>query len=143
MALKFGSAKNFLPLGLGIFVGGVGKTIFDRFYGRSKDGTALVELNDVDIKYGIPNRTTVLTNESYIVGYNTVNKIPDWVFQRIDRSCISGKAKRDKCSFKEDPRIVKMFSSSSHDYYKSGYSRGHMASAGKTCFLLWVKNFLF
>ena len=139
MALKFGSAKNFLHLGFGILVGGVGKTIFDRFYGCSKDKIANFDSNDVEIKYGIPSRTTVLKNESYIVGYNTVNKIPDWVFQRINRSCLSGEAKRDKCSFKEDPRVAKMFSSSSRDYLKSGFSRGHMASAGKARFIQWIR----
>ena len=132
MALKFGNGKNIAHLGCGMVVGLIGKTIFDRLYGpSSKDETSSLDLEDVEVKYGIPTRTTILENDSYIVGYNTSRKIPDWVFQCINRESFIGQAKREHCSFKEDPRIAKLFSSSTNDYHKSGFSRGHMASAGK------------
>ena len=129
MALKFGSVKQAAQVGCGIFIGAIGKTIYDRFSG---EGVTHPELRSVECKYGAPMRTTFLKNHNYIVSYNTSRKIPDWVLQCINKENLDGKAKREKCSFKEDPRIAKLFSSSFYDYQKSGFSRGHMASAGKT-----------
>ena len=131
MALRFGSTKSFKHLGIGFLFGAIGKTIFDRFHGSIDGNELTIGCEEFGVKYGIPRKTAVLKNENFIVGYNSARKIPDWVYQNLSYGRLNGQAKRERCIFKEDPRVPKMFSSSEVDYHKSGFSRGHMASAGE------------
>lgn len=41
-----------------------------------------------------------------------------------------GNANRKHCKFKPDPNVPAIFTAKNGDYWKSGWSRGHMAPAG-------------
>lgn len=65
----------------------------------------------------------------YSMGYDTRNKNPAWVYERLTESSLTGNANRDKCRFKEDPVIPSIFRSTLCDYQGSGFDRGHLAPA--------------
>lgn len=131
MVLKICWPKNLLHFGVGCFVGAIGKTVVDRINGFGENKRNTLDGNELDIKYGIPNSTKTLQNKNYILGYNCAYRIPEWVLEVLSKDKLKGKAKRERCTFKKDPRVPKIFSSSNEDYHHSGFSRGHMACAGK------------
>lgn len=123
------AGARIVPFGLGLLIGSVGKAVADRIYGVTR-GVEKDSKTLLNIDYGIPKSPTVLFNESYTVRYNAARKIPEWVLQVLSKDRLKGNARRETCFFREDPRIPKIFSSSNDDYHKSGFTRGHMASAG-------------
>ena len=132
------SRTNFYGVGIGLTLGVVGKSIFDRINGANKlepgeqfEIESLPHAKDLKAKHGLPEPYPVLTYSNHVVCYDMARKTPRWVLEHLTRNTINGGADRKSCSFKRDANIPAIFSSRNGDYLKSGFSRGHMASAGK------------
>ena len=127
-------------IGIGIFFGAVGKSIVDRLKGEvyirhDEDSREHIVAGDKDVtfvgnEHGLPVGNDVLKYENHTICYDRSRKTPSWVLQRINKNTINGAGERQLSAFKMDPNIPPRFSAFSDDYHKSGYSRGHMASAG-------------
>ena len=125
-------------IGIGILFGAVGKTIVDRLKGEvyirhdedSREHIVAEDVVFVGDEYGLPVGNDVLKYENHTICYDRSRKTPSWVLQRLNKNTINGDGERQLSAFKMDPNIPLRFSAFSDDYQKSGYSRGHMASAG-------------
>ncbi|KAJ1099475.1 hypothetical protein NDU88_004576 [Pleurodeles waltl] len=71
---------------------------------------------------------------NHALSYDQEKRIPRWVIEHISKSKVVGTADRQHCKFKPDPNISPIFSATNEDYWKSGWSRGHMAPAGNNKF---------
>ncbi|KAM8967169.1 nuclease EXOG, mitochondrial [Pelodytes ibericus] len=71
---------------------------------------------------------------NHVLSYDQAKKTPRWVLEHLSRDKTVGNADRQHCKFKPDPNIPTVFNASNDDYYKSGWSRGHMAPAGDNKF---------
>ena len=65
------------------------------------------------------------------MSYDERMRNPKWVFEKITKDNLEGKADRTKCSFKEDPEIRPYFRATNDDFMKSGYDRGHLGEHQK------------
>lgn len=79
----------------------------------------------------LPSMENLILRESYLSSVSFRNKIPNWVAERITFESCNGKADRNHCVFQVDPDVPLIWSAENKDYFASGYSRGHMASAGQ------------
>ena len=77
------------------------------------------------------DRESVVTicRVNYSVVYDTVCKIPLLTFENLVSSEIDGSTPRSN-SFRTDPDLLDSDVSTTSDYYRSGYDRGHMVPAG-------------
>lgn len=71
----------------------------------------------------------ILYRKAYVTSYNYDTHIPNWVVWHLTAEHVDGPIKRLKNAFHEDldvdePRV------NSSDYYKSGWTRGHMCPCG-------------
>lgn len=71
----------------------------------------------------------LLCHEGYSNYYSTTTKTPIWVGEHLLKQNLLGFYSR-KGNFRKDPLLNTSQSSSSEDYYGSGYARGHNAPAG-------------
>ncbi len=125
---------------VGLTLGVIGKTVFDRVQGRQDEiiikeeeednGSLSPEMRMFTKKYGLPKPFPVLSYTNHIIGYDMVHKTPSWVVQSINRNTLDGNANRQNCYFKRDQNIPEMFSASNKDYANTNYSKGHLAPAG-------------
>ena len=70
----------------------------------------------------------IIIHLGYTVSYNSGWKIPNWVAYVLTEEELTGNAKR-KDNFMPDPEVTQGMSATTKDYYKTGFDRGHMASA--------------
>ncbi len=70
-----------------------------------------------------------LCRDGYAVGYNYQSKVADWVAYHITRDSVNAFYERSN-SFKTDYELPSSYRSTSSDYSKSGYDRGHLAPSG-------------
>ena len=75
----------------------------------------------------IPRQEQIIHHTGYIVSYNKDLKLPNWVSYELTREETKGKEKRSN-RFITDP-LVKGLIATNADYARSGYDKGHMASA--------------
>lgn len=73
--------------------------------------------------------TLPIIERCYSLSYDTRTKNAYWVYEKITAECLNGSDDRNKCQFKEDPVIPKIFRSCLADYRCSGFDRGHLAPA--------------
>ncbi|XP_077979131.1 nuclease EXOG, mitochondrial-like [Glandiceps talaboti] len=86
---------------------------------------------DQILKYGVPDRGPELHYyANHVLCYDQTKKTPLWVAEHITKDHIKGTANRKHSKFRRDPDIPEQFSAFNSDYWKSGWSRGHMAPAG-------------
>ena len=71
----------------------------------------------------------ILKREGYTVSYHPERKVPNWVAWHLTKQHTTGKNKRNKVSFQEDPDVP-FPKATNADYYNSRYDRGHMCPAG-------------
>lgn len=88
-------------------------------------------LSDENIE--IPSKLTdreeqIIIHLGYTTSYNAEWKIPNWVAYVLTKQELSGKAKR-KDKFMPDPQVIYEMSTTTKDYSKTGWHRGHMAPA--------------
>lgn len=81
------------------------------------------------MKYGFPSLSNTKTRQSYVVSYDPRTRIPLWVLERLDRTCISGQSDRSRAEFREDPSVHEFHRATNADFRGSGFDRGHMAAA--------------
>jgi endonuclease G len=66
---------------------------------------------------------------SYLLCYDAKHRQPRWVYERLTEEGLKGETERKNYDFQEDPLIPEPFRSTSKDYQKSGYDRGHLCPA--------------
>jgi DNA/RNA endonuclease G (NUC1) len=83
------------------------------------------------LPYGLPSLENIIVRKPYSLSYNFRTKNANWVAEHHYRENMPSEreAKRDEAQFMRDVSIPLIFSQSSGDYLKSGYSRGHLAPA--------------
>lgn len=81
-------------------------------------------------KYGLPKENIFIERDHFISLYNMRFRIPFWTIEHLTPDMMEGKktAKR-KNEFKIDELVPELFRSTPKDYLKSGYDKGHLASA--------------
>lgn len=83
------------------------------------------------MKYGIPETGHMIRYYSnHVLVYDQQRRTPIWVAEHLTPDNLKGAANRKHAMFCPDPGIDVMFSAQNGDYWKSGWSRGHMAPAG-------------
>jgi endonuclease G, mitochondrial len=94
-------------------------------------------LADENCPFGLPTKdpawdhgpTAFVARRGYALEESSVDKIPIWVCEHVEKSEIQGSAeRRDK--FLPDPKLDKGKRSELSDYSGFGFDRGHMAPAG-------------
>jgi endonuclease G len=78
---------------------------------------------------GLPATSYHITRTGYSVAYDPRTRNAIYVYEKLSSDCLNGRVCRDKCQFKEDELIPKIFRSTLKDYQRSGYDRGHLAPA--------------
>ena len=98
--------------------------------GRTVDEATIHEA----FKFGQPHSfPEVLRYKNHALAYDSARKVPLWVAEHLTReklTAVNAQVARSKSSFQPDPNIPETFRATNEDYYKSGWSRGHMAPAG-------------
>lgn len=83
------------------------------------------------LKYGTPDEGRMVRYYSnHVLVYNQQTRTPIWVAEHMTKEKLQGSASRRDARFLPDPSLDEMFSADNSDYWKSGWSRGHMAPAG-------------
>lgn len=82
------------------------------------------------MRFGLPSGDNLRLFNSFIVSYDRRLKEPVWVFEHLTGRNFQGSANRQGMFFKEDLTLHDYFRADNYDYMRSGYSRGHQASAG-------------
>ena len=77
----------------------------------------------------LPLASIVIEREKYISVYDPRNKIPVYVYERLSRNSLKGKASRRGVSFSEDISLPFPMRAKPLDYKNSGFSRAHMCRA--------------
>ncbi|CAH1776737.1 unnamed protein product [Owenia fusiformis] len=90
---------------------------------------------DQILKYGVPDRgPDVRYYRNHALTYDQSRKSPIWVAEHLNKEVLTGSANRKHSKFKPDVNIPEMYNAANSDFYKSGWSRGHMAPAGDNKF---------
>lgn len=76
-----------------------------------------------------PQGFPIIERIGYTVCYDSRNKLPMWVYERLTQEALAKKVDRVGFSFKEDHALPNMQRSNNHDYEHSGFDRGHMGAA--------------
>ncbi|XP_028396223.1 nuclease EXOG, mitochondrial-like [Dendronephthya gigantea] len=88
-------------------------------------------------RFGKPQGTDLLYYKSHVLAYDAARKVPLWVAEHLTKEKLTmadNQAERSKSSFQPDPNIPEIFQAKNDDYFKSGWTRGHMAPAGDNKF---------
>jgi len=131
-----------------VVLGGVGgaagfmitKYVAPDLYSETNKITSTEKNDDVSnsktnsiLKYGIPScgLSHILHYQNHILEYDPSKKVPKWVAEHISQDKAFGsQANRKVAKFDPDPQVPDIFTSHNKDYWRSGWSRGHMAPAG-------------
>ena len=91
----------------------------------------VVQTNDI-MKFGYPSLENVKYYNGFVVAYDKRNRVPHWVFEKLDVSRIvkADNVDRSQCLFHEDLSVHEYFRATNKDYKGSTYDRGHLAAAG-------------
>ncbi|KAL7746486.1 hypothetical protein RI367_008136 [Sorochytrium milnesiophthora] len=81
------------------------------------------------LKYGLPIPMQLQTKQNYVSLVDYRLKEPVWVIEHLTRANLEGSADRGNVQFRGDDDVPPAFRATNEDYFKSGYSRGHMAPA--------------
>ena len=77
----------------------------------------------------LPLTSVVLKREKYRVVYDSRNRIPFYVYERLTSESLKGSTTRKRHTFGEDTDIPLHIRSRPSDYKKSGYDKGHACAA--------------
>lgn len=80
--------------------------------------------------YRLPKPSITLERVGHCSVYDTRNKVPYYVYERLTKDSVTGVVKRRGFSFREDENIPMGYRSLLSDYRGSGYDRGHLCPAG-------------
>uniref|UniRef100_A0A0G4G6E2 DNA/RNA non-specific endonuclease domain-containing protein n=1 Tax=Chromera velia CCMP2878 TaxID=1169474 RepID=A0A0G4G6E2_9ALVE len=77
----------------------------------------------------LPSYENLRVRDGYMSSVNFRLRIPNWVAEKVTQETLSGEASRDGVRFFSDPTVPFFWNARHTDYWNSGYSRGHMATA--------------
>lgn len=77
----------------------------------------------------LPQGFPILERSGFTVGYDSRNKIPCWVYEKITQKSVENIYQRKQMYFKVDPFLPDIQRSSPIDYVGEAYDRGHMCPA--------------
>ena len=80
------------------------------------------QINEV-MKHGFPTNDNVRVFEDYVLSYDTRNRVPNWVFERLTETSVTKGPGVKRSPFKTDPQIHDFFKSTDSDYKGSGFDR--------------------
>jgi endonuclease G len=70
---------------------------------------------------------TPVCHEAYVLSHNNVNKTPDWVLERLNKSQFAGGKDRPKTKFRSDDFVCPNAQARDNQYANSKMDRGHQA----------------
>jgi DNA/RNA endonuclease G (NUC1) len=82
-------------------------------------GTPAYASDDID--------ATPVCHEAYVLSHNNVNKTPDWVLERLNKSQFAGGQDRPKTKFQPEEFVCKAARALDNQYTNSTMDRGHQA----------------
>ena len=102
--------------------------------GQLSPQTTTLQQKDAAIDIDIPSplhgtSERILYRKAYVVSYNSVNRIPNWVAWHLTAEHAKGRIKRPNNAWHEDVDVVTP-RATSQDFRDSGWTRGHMCPAG-------------
>ena len=83
-----------------------------------------------DVGVSDPPNWTLICHAGQVVAFNPVNNVSDWVANRLRRGDLLDPKVERKDAFRLDPAVPEGHRVVPDDYLKTGYDRGHLASAG-------------
>ena len=87
-----------------------------------------------NLTYGIPGKAdTIIERPGYALGYIEYHEQPAWVIYIMTKAEATTKVAKRTNKFRSDPEIP-TGSATTGDYRRSGYDRGHLASAADMAF---------
>lgn len=82
-------------------------------------------------KFGLPKVEQIRYFSDYVLYYDTRNKTAFWVYEHLTADSVrNSHVARRFSEYLPDESIHRYFRSDNSDYWRSGYSRGHLAAAG-------------
>lgn len=110
----------------------IGKVVDDFMEGISEAMTPSSDPLNSGGKMELPalrGYDVVVFHTGYALSFNPEYKIPEWVAYELTAEELEGDLDRDEMKFQMDPKL-KLPQAMREDYAGSGWTRGHMASAG-------------
>ncbi|XP_056155300.1 nuclease EXOG, mitochondrial-like [Lampris incognitus] len=101
--------------------------------GQEQKGTSekVPEVREDIGRFGFPvTGAEVRHYANHTLSYDQSKRTPRWVAEHLTNHKLQGNTERKHCRFRPDPAIPACFSATNGDYFRSGWSRGHMAPAG-------------
>ena len=87
-----------------------------------------------NLSFGVPGKAdTIIDRPGYALGYIEYHEQPAWVIYIMTQTEATTKAAKRTNKFRSDPEIP-TGSATAADYRRSGYDRGHLASAADMAF---------
>lgn len=99
------------------------------YKGKSQCGHFFKYGSPAILNRGYANHSFYTCRRAYASMYDPNLKVPIWVAEHLNSSTIKGSANREGLDFVQDPLVPAIYQASHHDYYRSGYQKGHMAPA--------------
>lgn len=68
----------------------------------------------------------LIQRKAYALAYDTRHRNPNWVYEHITSSAITGTQERSQFRFKQDPLIPEVLQAKTVDFKGSGFDQGHL-----------------
>lgn len=86
-------------------------------------------------KFGLPQTEQLIKRRHFVASVNYETRQPSWVLEHLTAEMLrEERADRANVQFQADPSIPVAFRAENSDYFRSGYSRGHLCPAGNRRF---------
>ena len=122
-----------LKSGANGFALGVAATLYwTRDYFDQSITTIQHRLNNEPLKYGVPEVNKLERHPHYASLINYWSKSPSWVIEHLTPSVLEATVERQGFNFHECSDIPAQFRAQNEDYFRSGFSRGHLCPAGNS-----------
>ncbi|KAI8823984.1 uncharacterized protein EV422DRAFT_518531 [Fimicolochytrium jonesii] len=82
------------------------------------------------LQLGLPQTEQLQFRESYVASVNFKTRVPNWVLEHLTKETLKGNADRQGITFFADESVPSKFRAQNEDYWRSGFSRGHLVPAG-------------
>lgn len=99
---------------------------------RENDGVPLTERQKKVVELGYPVSHSLVMKENFVALTSFLTKTPLWTLEHLSAETLKGSAQRDGVRFEPAPGIDRKFNAQNNDYWRSGWSRGHMVPASNS-----------